>query len=143
MKGKSDSPSNNRIEESGRGLRDDSEWVLPVNSEREKENLQSMGNVDALNLNNQLFRGDTNSIEGSEITTKRSTFDPNDPFSIYAFREPEEMTTTTRTTPRATREYPRGFTSRLPSNRWVWDSQPQYPVSFPSSPSFRLILFDS
>lgn len=128
LKDRDNSASNNRIEESGRGLKDDTEFF-------------QAGNVDPLALNNQLFKGDTNSLE-SEERTPTKTFDPNDPFSIYSFRGPEETvrrTTLRTTTIRSPREVPRGFTSRYPSHDyWVWDdgrrsSKPYYPISFPSS----------
>lgn len=95
--------------------------------------------ADPLALNNQIFKGDTNSLESEEKATVKPTFDPNDPFSIYAFREPQEDVRRRTTTSRTPREAPRGFISRQPlSDYWVWDdrdrnSAPSYLISFPSS----------
>lgn len=140
LQGRDNSASNNRVEETGRGLDKDVEWFQPGSIKNQLENID----VDPLALNTQLFKGDTNALESEERTTAKATFDPNDPFSIYSFREHEETvkTTTKRaTTSRTPREAPRGFTSRQPStDYWIWEddfshrnSKPYYPISFPSS----------
>lgn len=138
LKVRDNSTSNNRIEDTGRDLKDNVEWVQSAGVKNKTENME----VDPLALNNQLFKGDTNSLESEEKATVKPTFDPNDPFSIYAFREPEETVRRTMrtTTSRAPREAPRGFASRYPtSDYWVWSDRdisnpaPSSLISFPSS----------
>lgn len=118
------SAPNNRIEGGRRDLSSDAEWFQ---SEQSKDEVEHMA-----------FKGDTNYLESDEGAKEKSTFDPNDPFSIYAFRESEQ--TIRGTTSRTLRDVTRGFNANYPSsNYWVWDHNgginynTYYPVSFPSS----------
>lgn len=134
LNGKENSESSNRIDGVRRDLNSDAEWFQSGLTKDKLENIQA----DPL-----AFKGDNNNLESEETTTTKPIFDPNDPFTIYAFREPkhdEKGTIPRTTTSRTFRDVTRGCIASYPSsNYWVWgtnggrNSQPYSPVSFSSS----------
>lgn len=126
--------SNNRIEESSRDLKDDAGWIRTPMSQAQNAKIEYIGDVNPFELNNLL-----DSDEGS---TDKPAINPNDPFEIYSFREYDETVRVPNirtTTFRTTRQVPRGFTTRFPSNRWVWgtDCTTPRPFNFPSKLFFK------